>query len=73
MRFNDSNDASPNAKVIYPLFMKRASLHKKWIDYLSIRTFGNSHFDKRKEKKKKVEKFVLCASNDLQSASLQIL
>ena len=24
------------AKVIYPLFMKRASLHKKGIDYLSI-------------------------------------
>ena len=25
------------AKVIYPLFMKRRSLHKKGIDYLSIR------------------------------------
>ena len=24
------------AKVIYPLFIKRASLNKKWIDYLSI-------------------------------------
>ena len=26
----------PNAKAIYPLFMKRRSLHKKGIDYLSI-------------------------------------
>ena len=30
-----------NAKVIYPLFMKRASLHKKGIDYLSNKLSKN--------------------------------
>ena len=29
-----------NAKVIYPLFIKRASLNKKGIDFLSIRNFA---------------------------------
>ena len=32
------------AKVIYPLFMKRASLNKKRIDYLGINLIDNLKF-----------------------------
>ena len=42
-----------NAKVIYPLFIKRASLNKKGIDYLSTR------LSEKKKEKSKIQYFRL--------------
>ena len=46
-RYTAKRDGMNNAKVIYPLFMKRASLNKKRIDSLSITVCGQLYSRKR--------------------------